>query len=243
MKTISIFDYKNYTDFLNSYLKQLPRAGHGEKTKWAEAIQCHNAYLSKILKKEADLSFEQSFAFCRYLNLTSDETDFFLLLVHHARAGTEILKRHYFQKIQAIEQQRIQLKNRFVVSSDLSSEDQIIYFSEWYHPVIHLMLVTLKNLKNLRDLEEALSLPQEIVQKSVQFLEKIGVIERFGNQYKAGQVDIHLGNDSPMITTYHSQWRNQAIRSLEKKSDHELHYSNIVTIHKKDFEIIRKILV
>lgn len=243
MKVVSVFEFKNYIDFLTAYLKQLPHQGHGEKTHWADAIQCHNAYLSKILKKEAHLSHEQAFALCKFLNFSPEETDFMLLLVQYSRAGTEILRKHYFQKIQSIEQARIQLRNRFSVNQDLSPEDRITYFSEWYYPVIHLMLVTLKRLRSLRDIESALSLSSEVVQKSVQFLEKIGVIEKVGNQYKAGQVNIHLGSDSPMISTYHSQWRNQAIRSLEKKSDHDLHYSNIVTIHKKDFEAIRKLLV
>jgi uncharacterized protein (TIGR02147 family) len=239
----SVFDFKDYIEFLNLYLGRLPSNGHGEKSRLAIAMNCHSAYLSKILKKEADLSSEQAHALTRYLRFTPDETDFFLLLVQYARAGTTDLKKHYLQKINATEQKRIQLKNRFAVEQELTPEDKITYFSEWYYPVIHLMLATLPAYQNRKALEAALTIPSAQIENAVLFLERIGAIEKVGLQYKPGKVNIHLGNDSAMISTYHTQWRMQAIRSFEKRDDHDLHYSNTVTIHRQDFEKIRKLLI
>ena len=209
----------------------------------ADAIQCDGAYLSKILKGGADLGLEQSLALCRYLRLSTDETDFFLLPVQFKRAGTEHLRRHFLLKIHDVEQSRIQLKNRFRVGVGLSAEDTFTYFSEWYFPVIHLILVTMKGFRNARDIERALGLSTDVVLKAIEFLEKIGLIQRDEDHYKQGKRNIHLSNDSPVITSYHAQWRLQAIRSLERKAELDLHYSNTVTINKKDFETIRKILV
>ena len=240
---LSVFDFKDYIDFLNFYLSKLPSRGHGEKSRFAEAMNCHNAYLSKILKKEADLSSEQAFSLARYLEFTPEETEFFLLLVQFARAGTADLKKHFLQKINLIEQKRIQLKNRFTVEQDLSTEDKTIYFSEWYYPVIHLMLATLPGYQNRKALESVLDLPAKTIQNAILFLERIGAVEKVGSQYQPGRVNIHLGHDSAMISTFHTQWRMQAIRSFDQRKETDLHYTNTVTLQEKDFEKIRKILI
>ena len=239
----SIFEFKNYVEFLHYYLSQLPSGGHGEKSKFAEAMNCHNAYLSKILKKEADMSLEQTHALSRYLALDLEETDYFLLLVQHSRAGTSELRKYYALKIETFGQARSVLKNRFKVEEELAEHDKITYFSEWYYPVIHLMIATLPGFQNLRKIEAALSLSAEVIRHAVLFLERIGALEKQGTQFKPGKVNIHLGSDSAMISTYHSQWRVQAIRSLQNKDERDLHYSNIVTINEADFETIRNQLV
>lgn len=239
----SVFEFKNYVEYLQYYLAQLPSGGHGEKSKFAEAMNCHNAYLSKILKKEADLSLEQTHALSRYLAMDPEETDYFLLLVQYSRAGTSDLRKYHAQKIESFGQARSVLKNRFKVEQELSDQDKITYFSEWYYPVIHLMIATLPGFHNLKKIEAALSLSSEVIRHAVLFLERIGALEKEGALFKSGKVNIHLGNDSAMISTYHSQWRVQAICSLQKKDERDLHYSNIVTIHEADFEIIRNQLV
>jgi hypothetical protein len=68
------------------------------------------------------------------------------------------------------------------------------------------------------------------------------VIEKKG-RFVSGPVSIHLGNNSPMISRLHSNWRMQAIQSLERERPEELHYSSAVTVSRKHVPEIRKALV
>jgi len=244
MKSKEIFDYRDYRKYLIETLRSRPKQGHGEKSKMASAIQCHNAYFSQILQGKADLSPEQAFLLARYLRLSPDENEYWLLLVQYARAGTADLKKYLLAKIEAIESARRTIKNRIQYDKKaISKEDQAKYFSQWYYSVIHLMITTLKGFSTLEALEKALPLKPALIQDAVQFLERIELIQKSGSEYLPGQVNIHLENDAAMIAVHHTNWRMQAVRSLERQDPSDLHYSSVMTVYRHDFEKIRKIVL
>ena len=244
LKSKSIYEYKDYKIFLKSFIESRPSGGHGEKSRIAAALQCHNAYLSQILQDKADLSLEQAFLLSQYLRLNADEGDYLLLLVQYARAGQRDLKKYWLDKIQAIESSRSLIKNRIAYDKKvISPADQTLYFSQWYFSVIHLMIATLKGFSRIEAIEKALPLSPSVIIDALQFLEKSGLIQKEGEDYLAGQVNIHLENDAAMIAVHHSNWRMQAIRSLEKKDVHELHYSSAVTVYEHDFEKVKSVLL
>jgi uncharacterized protein (TIGR02147 family) len=243
MKLKAVFEYRDYKEYLTVYVKTRPQAGHGEKSKIAEAIRVHNAYLSQILQGKADLSTEQAFALSGYLGFSSEETDFFLLLVQYARAGNADLKRHYLQKIEMMEMNRSVLKNRTRYDQKvLSRVDQATYFSSWYYAVIHLMITTMKGFQTLSALEAALSIPPKVLRDAILFLEKTGIIEKNGEEYSVGKVSIHLDKDATTVFSHHSNWRLQAFKSLENNDSNDLHYSSVVTVNADDFMKIRNLL-
>ncbi len=62
-------------------------------------------------------------------------------------------------------------------------------------------------------------------------------------RFTVGTSRIHLGSDSPMISKFHTNWRMQAIRSLETEDKNDLHYSSVITISDEDFKKIKSLLV
>ena len=243
MKNLSVFEYQDYREYLQNYIRSRPHQGHGEKSKMALAIRCHNAYLSQILSGKSELSSEQAHDLARYLGLNGEEIDYFLLLVHYFRAGTEQLKKYYEQKMQEVEQRRSMLQNRITYEKTLSKEDQFTYFGTWYYSVIHLMVSTMTGFQNAHELEKALNLPANVVRDVLHFLEKCGLIERKEKGFGKGPVDIYLEAGSPMLVPHHINWRMQAIRSLDAVKDEDFHYSSVVTIHPEDWVKIRKKLM
>ncbi len=53
----------------------------------------------------------------------------------------------------------------------------------------------------------------------------------------------NLGSDSPLIIQHHSNWRMQAIASLDPNNQEDLHYSAVVSIRAEDFEKIKTQLI
>jgi hypothetical protein len=46
-----------------------------------------------------------------------------------------------------------------------------------------------------------------------------------------------------MISKHHTNWRMQAIQSLEREAESELHYSSVITVSEGDAVKIREALV
>lgn len=61
--------------------------------------------------------------------------------------------------------------------------------------------------------------------------------------YKIGLTKIHLPKDSPQIQRHHTNWRMQAIRSIDINNPQDLHYSTVVAMASRDRPKIREILI
>lgn len=240
MKSVSVYDFHDYRAYLRAHILNCAQGKHGEKSRIATAIRCHNAYFSQILSGKADLSLEQTQELSEYLSLNEPETDYLLLLVNHGRAGTQKLRTYYLQKIRSIDEKRMRLENRIPETKQITKEHQSIYFSAWYYSEIHLMVTTLSGYASVPALQKALKLPALAVKEALQFLEESGIVKRDGLKYVPGPVNLFLGADHSMIRAHHTHWRMQAIRSLENRDPEDTHYSAVVTVKRADFNLIRK---
>jgi len=78
----------------------------------------------------------------------------------------------------------------------------------------------------------------------VEFLVSCGLLAQKGDQFEAGEARIFLGNDSPLITKLHTNWRMRAIQSFDHGIiDSDLHYSTVVTLSEEDALKIRADLI
>jgi uncharacterized protein (TIGR02147 family) len=239
----SIYDFGDYREFLKGWIRSRPSAGHGERSRIAIALRCHVAYISLVLKGSADLSFEQAQDLADYVGLDEERTDYLLLLVGKARAGTPRLREGYARKLESMLASRRVLKNRFKSGTELSTTAQATYFSAWYYSAIHILIMMMPGFDRPETIEEYLRLPKKLVQRVIHFLENEGLISRNDTGYIKGPLNIHLGTDSGMLSKHHTNWRIAAIQSFEYERPHDLHYSSAVAINRKDAEKIRKLFI
>lgn len=238
----SVFEYLDYKKYLIDWMDNRASGGRGERSRIAAILKCHVAYISRILGDQAHLSLEQAHALNSYLEHGPEEADFFLLLVQSARAGSAELQRHFEAKIRGEIEKRSVLKNRLEYRKALSETDQATYFSAWYYAAIHLLLA-LPELQTRDSLARYLRVAPKRVGEVLGFLTSAGLAIENKGRFQTGPTSIHLGNDSPMISKHHSNWRLQALQSLERESPDELHYSSAVTVARKDIPEVRKILI
>src|SRR4051812_16250583 len=113
VKTLDFFEQEDYRQLLRHWLETQPGGGHGERSKLAKAMQCHNAYVTHVLKGLGQLSPEQALRASRHMGHSDDEMHYFLALVSLDRAGSEDLKAVIRESLKALRRRRKHLKTRF----------------------------------------------------------------------------------------------------------------------------------
>ncbi len=238
----SVFDFQEYKVYLGEWLKTRPGRGRGEKSRIATALHCHTAYVTHVFRGTAHFSLEQAADLSTYLGHRPDEQRYFMLLVQLARAGNRSLKAFLETERRKLIETRLELKNRLQFKHRISDEDQSKFYSAWYYLAVYAM-VSVPEFKSVEAISERLRLPRQTVSEVLEFLVSRGILRIEQGTYQVSTTSIHLGNDSPMISKHHTNWRIQSIRSLEVPQPTALHYSSVISLSHADVPRVRAALI
>ncbi len=229
-----VYDFSDYRAYLRSQLNRGNRARKGALGALASALPCQSSYLSRVMSGRADLSAEQADSAARHFGLSTEESYFFLLLVQLARAGTPSLRSQYQRRISQLLDERLDLQKRVGVKQTLSKADEAIYYSLWVYSAVHVMS-GIPRLQSKQMMARELGLPLARISEILEFLISVNLVKgEPDGRFSTGIGKIHLQKHSPMIIRHHSNWRNQALRSLESGSEDGIHYSVLLNTSKKD---------
>ena len=234
-----IFQFDDYKDYVK---KSLALKGHGARLRLAEVINCHSAYITQVLNKDAHFSMEQALEVSNFLNLTREEEEFLLLLLQLAKAGSKKLRDLTVRKIQEIREARALVSNRIKGKEDLDYVTQAKYYSRWYYAAIHV-LVTIPGKKTKISIASYLGLEMSTVNEAIEFLESCNLISLTKTGYETGMTKVFLKGDSPFIVQHHYNWKLCAMNSILKTRKENLHFSTVYTLSEKDFIKIREKLL
>lgn len=239
MKTV--FDFKDYREFLK---ERLPVGGphRGARNRLAEALNCQKGFVSQVLSGRSHFSLEHGMQISRFLELDAGEEEYFLLLLHYARAGSKDLEKFYDRKLNEIHERRKEIKARIRARSDLSEAEQMTYYSSWHYVAVHMCLF-LPETTNRNSIAEYLGLPAKTITQVLDFLINVGLAKEEQGEVTAGPARIHLEKGSPFISKHHTNWRMRAIESLDSPREEDLHYSLVMSVDSKAIEKIREILL
>lgn len=238
----NLFEYIDYKKYINEKIANSPARGRGIKQKIAVHLKCQTAFVSQVLNGLPNFSLEQAVKLNSFFEHTKEESRFFLLLVQLERAGSNDLQNFFKAEIDEILEKRSDLKNRIDIKTTLKKVDQQVYYSTWLYACIH-MLVAIPEIQTPQAISKHLNLPREKVLEVLDFLEETGLIQKKGSRYEIGVTKIHLTKDSPQIQRHHTNWRMQAIRSIDINAPADLHYSTIVSMAHTDVPRVKEILI
>lgn len=236
-----IFDSTEYKEYLEIALEATGRTVKGVRTRFAEAVGCRPGYITQIISGPAHLSLEQADLASVFLNHTEEESEYLLLLVILARAGTERLRKKIEAQVHRKQAERHNLKSRFKVKS-LSGEQQLTFYSHWHYLAV-LTTLSVPSFQTKESLSEKLNLPLKKITAIVDFLEQTELVVRQKNRFVPGVQRTHLGKDSVMLPKHHLNWRLQAMQSIENVKEGDLHYSSVIGISKKDVHRVRERII
>jgi uncharacterized protein (TIGR02147 family) len=239
---MEVFDFLEYREFIKSKIYINQRAKRGTLSALADSIPCQTSYLSRVMAGEADLSLEQADSAGKFLGLSTDENSFFLNLVQYSRAGTKSLKEHFKNVILTAKEDRLNLQKRVALKQVLSKEDQLVYYSHWYYAAVHV-ITGIPAFQTKAAMAREIGLPLHKLTEILEFLIQTKLVkESSDGKFVTAEGKIHLKKTASMILRHHSNWRTQAIRSMERDLDSGIHYSVLLNTSKKDAEILRRMI-
>jgi uncharacterized protein (TIGR02147 family) len=239
---ITLFEFSDYRKVLLFLMKAHEGEPRGLQTRLAKHMGCQQAYLSRVLAGNAELSQEQAFAATSFFNLDTLEQDYFVTLVSLNRAGSTELKRFYEKKRSEILTRKLEIKSRIKADGHLSAERKTLYYSDWAFAAVH-MATAIGKFRTVPALASRLGLPEARTKEILEFLEECGLIEKKAGYYQTKVAAIHLGNDQALIKSHHTNWRLQALNAISKNSPDVLNYSSIVSCSANDSVRIREVLL
>lgn len=236
----SLFEYSHYRSYLRARLEGA--GARGSKAQIAQAIGVQATYVSQVLQENSHLSLEQAEATNGFFNHTTQEAHFFLLLVQKDRAGTATLRAYFQKQLDEILNARLVLTERLGKATQLEEADRSWYYSSWIPSAVHIA-TTIPTLRTVEAITRSLQLPSEKIVENLERLERIGLVIKQGLQFLPGQQHIRIGKDSHHVLKHHTNWRMQAIQSLDREKLNELHYSAVVSLSAADILKIKDLLL
>lgn len=239
---MEVFAFNDYREYL-SYRIKSDEKGRGYQKKLALAAECQSSYLSQVLMGSANLTLDQAMGLCQFWEFDSDESDYFLSLVQWARSGKKSLRSHLEKKMDKLRVKRRKLSDRFKEAGQITQGQEIEYYSTWYLPVIHTM-VSVPKLRKPEAIAKALNLELNVVEKALNSLKAIGLVEELREGWTNTARSIHLKSDSPLNFAFHSNIRQMAARDIQKNEPGQsIHYSAIHSLSERDFDRLKEMMI
>lgn len=239
---MSIFEFDNYRDFINAYLKTSPKRGHGLLSRIAKHLGVHTTFVSQVFKGLKNLSSEQAIDLTNFLQLTEMEAEYFILLTQLDRAGTQRLKKFYEKKISEIKTKSQQVTHRLPKDKVLTEEAQKIFYSRWYYSAIRL-LTSIPEFQTIDAITAQLNLPRKLVSGVMDFLLDVGMCKEVSGKLLMGPSRTHLEAESIEVGKHHLNWRLKSAERVDSILPEELMFSSPMTLSRKDFEKIRAMII
>lgn len=235
------FDFADY----RSYFQELTAkkgAARGMKAALARAAKCQASYFSQVLKGRAHFTEDQIFSLSKHLRLSSDESDYLLLLLRIEKAGSPELKEFLQKSLEHQQTKRKKLENRVGSAKVIQESEALgIYFSSWIPSAIHLLTSSPK-FRKAEAIASRLHLPLGKVKETLLFLESYGFVQRRSGDWVYLKGSIHLSKDSPHQSAMQNSRRELAARSIALNPEDTIHYSSLFTIDARELEKVKAIL-
>lgn len=239
---MAIYDFTDYKEFFNDWVAKQPKKGHGEYRRVAEALRVSTTMVSQVFKGEKHLSLEMACELCEYLNLTEEETEYFLLLVDFSRAGTFKLKQKMQKQMQKRQEKARQLENRIKKDFQLSDEAKAVFYSSWIYSGVRL-LTAVEGYQDTASISQRLNLPKNQVQKVIEFLLDHQLCEMQKDKLIATNVATHIGSSDLLVSKHHQNWRLQGLQKMVTKQENDLFFTFPCALSQKDSEKVRALLL
>jgi uncharacterized protein (TIGR02147 family) len=235
----NVFDYSDYRRYLKDWVAEAKSAKTSNLGRLAEVAQVHATFLSQVISGSKDLSLEQATLISEHLQFTSLEREFFFVLIQLERAGNHKLKDYWKEKKRDLEAQKNRLGQRFDAHKELSAEERAVFYSSWLYSAIRVSSDIGKGI-TLEEVATNFRIPREKAEELLVFLTSTGLCEEKNGRYKMGEQHVHVPNESPLVVRHHTNWRLQALQSMERRERDELFFTAPMSISAADFAVIRE---
>ena len=239
---MNLFEHEEYKKYTNEFIYLRPSNGRGQYLKIAKLLNIHTSLVSQIFKGEKDLTPEHAAKLNDYFGHNKLESQYFLLLVLHSRAGNIELKKLYENQIQSIQEKSKDLSERLETKWKFDSKDEALFYSSWYYSALRI-LTSIPNFQTKDSLLNALDLSPALINEVLDFLVETGLCVVEKGKYSIGPTHTHLDKKNKLTYEHHKNWRLKAFEKHNKLEDTDLMFTAPLSIGSNDREKVRSILL
>jgi uncharacterized protein (TIGR02147 family) len=238
-----IFSYSDYRLFLKAHILAMPEKGRGQLTKVASHLNVHPSLFGQILAGKKQLTSDQAFQVCDYLQLSELETDYFGLLVELERTGVPARRVALRRKLEHLKETALGDQSSNIHDHPLNISQQTIYYSSWHFVAVSL-LAALSDFQNLdwrEKMAARLGLSKSTIQQAASFLVAAGICEEKDGALRRTILNTHLEQSSPLIARHLTNWRLRGIELIPSAPSgrNEIFHTAPLTIDRKTQEKMR----
>lgn len=238
----TLFEYNDYKSFLKDYL-HAPERKRGDHAALAKAVGCQAAYLSQVVNGTLEFTEDHAYRLTVYMEFSSLEAEYFLILVRAARAGTLDLKTYLEERRLEILRKKDEISSRISAQrASLSEKELRSYFCSWIPSTLHLA-TSVPAYQSAEILARRFNLPLEKIKETLHLLKDLGLVHYKNEKWEFVSGSLHIPRASSINSIHQITRRHQAIRSIENSSPDDIHFSSIFTIASSDLAEIREILL
>ncbi len=137
---MDLYSFSNYKEFTLKWIKSQPKKGYGQLRKLAQHLDINAVIVTQVFNGPRNLSVEQAFDATSFFGLNELESDYYLLLVQHERAGNYRLQDNFAKKIKELKTKATKIKSRLPKNKqELSFETKALFYSDWFYSGIRLI--------------------------------------------------------------------------------------------------------
>jgi len=233
-----VFSSRNYRKFLKKWLST--NEANRTQADFARVAQCSPSWITRVLAGEVHFTPDQAYAIGQFMALTSDESDYFCLLVDWERAATPALKKRCHEKLSAIAEKSRGFQTAIESEGFLSEPDCLRYYSSWVYAAVHVACMMTPFSEE--DLALRFGVSRQNTKSVLTHLQTMGLVMPQMGTWRATSKNLHLPADKMMSTVGHSIWRNQVIDHLQRGETDGLHYSAIHCLARTDVVEVSELL-
>ena len=177
-----IFEYDNSTHFLKAILQsKTDQNPNYSMRSFAKKLGISPGGLSLILNKKKKLSVARAYEVASSIELSSDETDYFVTLVQLESSHNEQVKHQCLEKLKRLNPR---LQNAKELHKALLNLEKFKMISKWYGLVILELLSEIENKWNFIAIQGYLKVPKNELEIMLDRLIKLGLILEYNGIYK-----------------------------------------------------------
>ncbi len=211
-------------------------------SKLADAAGCQRSYLSRALNSKVQLTPDHVFGISTFWRLDSREAEYLQTLLEFDRASSVHYRTSLAEKLKRLRQANENLQAKVQRPEFLVGDKELTYYSSWHYSALHI-IVSIPKFRTIEKIAERLQLDKKLVEDSLGFLEKSGLVVRKGKEYHFNSSEIHVPKSSPLSSLYHSHWRQRAIQDAQRKIEGNIHFSVVQSIDAHAWELIKEKLL
>ena len=237
-----LFEYSSYVQYLNDLAVDQKARGR-TKADLAKRLGCQAAYFSQVLGGKVHLTEEHILSLCESLEFDDIKTEYLLLLLRLAKAGSANLKKYLSTRREKLRRSSEELEEHLPAEKRYATDDAGLYYTSSILVSLIHVATSCESFQTASAIARRFRLDEKIVDHHLHQLEKYKLVEFRDGRWNFNGTSLHFSKGSPLETQLQLARRLLALNQVSVRQETDLHYSVVFSSDEATFIKLRKLFL